>query len=231
MTETPATLTEALIQLQAHLPRITKTATGQHGKYADLNVITDAVSPLLTSYGLLWICLPTIRLDGRFALHYHMLHAATGETGLEGWYPLDATSPQGRGAEITYARRYALCAALNIAPAGDDDDGQAAESEWRPPANPRARKREYRHSPDPHDQWAHEPEKAPGSSTGPQHNRLAVLFSMLGITEPKDRLALSMSILDLPELESSKTLSFADAEKLARNLEARIKEREAKPDA
>lgn len=39
---------------------------------------------------------------------------------------MDKQTPQGQGSALTYARRYALCAMLNIA-ADEDDDGQSAE--------------------------------------------------------------------------------------------------------
>ncbi|TKT85241.1 hypothetical protein FDK13_34175 [Dyadobacter frigoris] len=38
---------------------------------------------------------------------------------------MEKQTPQGQGSAITFARRYALCAMLNIAQ--DDDDGQSAE--------------------------------------------------------------------------------------------------------
>ena len=63
---------------------------------------------------------------GHPALLYRLAHATTGEV-LEGVMPLllDKQNAQGLGSAITYARRYSLCAVLNIV-ADEDDDGQKA---------------------------------------------------------------------------------------------------------
>ena len=70
MTDTPPapkSLSEALSALQAHLPRVAKTADAQYGKYADLTVVSAAVLPLMASLGLsfktLLTRLPGLRLD------------------------------------------------------------------------------------------------------------------------------------------------------------------------
>lgn len=42
----------------------------------------------------------------------------------EGWVP--SNDPQSVGSAVTYARRYALQAAVGVAPRGEDDDGEAA---------------------------------------------------------------------------------------------------------
>jgi hypothetical protein len=127
----PASLAEALITLQASLPRITKASTGQAGnretKYADLHSITDAVFPVLAALGLFWTCAPTMA-DGSFVLTYQLAHGATGQA-ITGHYPLPNATPQSIGGAITYARRYALCAVLGLAPAEDDDDANRASQE------------------------------------------------------------------------------------------------------
>src|SRR5215469_8913840 len=144
----PGSLAEALTQLQTRLPRITKDATADTGKYtysyANLASITETVAPILAGLDLYWTCKPTMA-DGQFVLRYKLGHAPTGEYE-EGDYPLPAGTPQTQGGAITYARRYALCAVLGIAPAEDDDDAQAAEADatrgstWQAPANPSSRK-------------------------------------------------------------------------------------------
>jgi hypothetical protein len=137
----PASLAEALITLQASLPRITKASTGQAGnretKYANLSTITDAVLPRLAALGLFWICLPTLLEGGdKFVLRYRLQHGPTGEA-IEGAYPLPNATPQSIGGAITYARRYALCAVLGLAPAEDDDDAAQASKEARDRQNQR----------------------------------------------------------------------------------------------
>src|SRR5579872_3722377 len=132
MSEVPGSLAEALITLQANLPHIRKDSTGLAGnretKYANLSTITDAVLPLLASLGLFWVCLPTWK-DERFVLWYRLGHHPS-EDFVEGFYPLPGqANSQSIGGAITYARRYALCAVLGLAPAEDDDDAAAASRE------------------------------------------------------------------------------------------------------
>ena len=223
MTGQPASLAEALIALQARLPRIAKDTDAQYGKYANLASIHDAVFPLLAEFGFAWVCRPTLE-DGRFVLAYSLEHAASGGRRY-GSYPLpvDATAQQ-IGSAITYARRYCLCAVLGIAPAEDDDDGDAASvppPTWVPPANPRSRKAERHRGPLPDDQWTSPaPEDRPGSITDDQRRKMMALFTKAGITDRTDRLAYAMSKLDLPELATSNDLSMRQAGELIAHLES-----------
>ena len=141
-------LSAALAKFQAQLPHIAKGATAQIRSekgaysydYADLEAVSSQVMPLLGQNGLAFASFPTI-YGGRFALIYSLLHES-GER-LDGVYPLSGTgSPQQRGSEITYARRYCLLAVTGVAPGGEDDDGQAAEAgdqpeQQQPAAKPR----------------------------------------------------------------------------------------------
>ena len=131
-------LNAALARVQAEMPDVAKgnTATippkeGKSGykyDYADLADCSRAILPLLGKNGLAFSSKPTMNAQGRFILAYALLHES-GERD-EGEYPLRANStPQALGGEITYARRYALCAITGLAPGGDDDDAQAAQSE------------------------------------------------------------------------------------------------------
>jgi hypothetical protein len=63
---------------------------------------------------------------GRPVLGYRLQHAQSGEK-VGGVMPLLLTKqdPQGLGSALTYARRYSLCAVLNLV-ADDDDDGNTA---------------------------------------------------------------------------------------------------------
>lgn len=227
-TERPGSLAAALITLQTRLPRITKDAEGQAGqrvtKYLSLSALHAAVFPLLAEVGLAWICLPTMTTGDRFVLMYKLVHVATGEEEI-GEYPLpESGGSQALGSAITYARRYALTAVLGIAPADDDDDGHAAQTEWRPPANPRTRKA-VRSKGTPaddefYDQGEAPDEDAPGSIGDRQRAKIMALFNRAGILAREDRLAYAMSKLDLPELASSNDLSMRQAGQLIACLEA-----------
>jgi hypothetical protein len=147
---TPGTLAEALAQLQGRLPRVAKehtakveTKTGGNYKYAyaDLTDVSEKLLPILSALGLSFTARPTISGDEpRFVLLY-TLHHISGD-GISGEYPLpdpDRLGPQDLGKAITYARRYALCAVLGLAPAEDDDDANAAAKEARDRQNMRTR--------------------------------------------------------------------------------------------
>lgn len=121
----------ALAAFQAELPNVSKDQTARAGSYsysfADLTKITEAALPLLAGHGLSWTAMPTLLPDLGFVLHCSLLHV--GGHREDGNYPLpdqSKHSAQEIGSALTYARRYALCAATGIAPGGEDDDGQAA---------------------------------------------------------------------------------------------------------
>jgi hypothetical protein len=228
----PSSLAEALTTLQTRLPRITKDATADTGKYtyayANLSSITATVTPILEALALYWACLPTMRDDGQFVLRYRLEHAPTGEH-IEGDYPLSSGTPQTMGGQITYARRYALCAVLGIAPAEDDDDAQAAEadasrgSSWQAPANPRERKATRSRNTAAEDTaWnTPEAEKLPGSILPRDVTKLNILLSNLGARTHSDRMAVITARLDLAAtLDSSKDLSMAQGTELIKLLQA-----------
>lgn len=137
MTDTTTTskgLTAALAAVQAELPTVGKdqkaTVKSDKGnytyKYANLAGVTVAILPILSKHGLAWTTLPTLDSEGRFVLHYELRHIS-GES-LTGDYLLPNSSrPHEMGSAITYARRYALCAATGVAPEEDDDNASVAE--------------------------------------------------------------------------------------------------------
>jgi hypothetical protein len=128
-------LTKALVEVQANLPTIHKGETAkvetQKGtysyKYVDLATVTAEILPLLAKSGLAWTTRPTFDDNGTFVLAYELRHIS-GEA-LAGWYPLPSASSRAQeiGSAITYARRYALCSVIGIAP-DEDDDGQQAQN-------------------------------------------------------------------------------------------------------
>lgn len=134
MTDKPKYLTvhAAFVAAQAELtnPHKDKTANIKAGfsyTYADLATILDHVRPVLARHGLAVSQNVTEADGGRLAVSTTLVHDS-GEVLTFG--PLVGDSGrdwQGLGSAITYARRYALCAALGIA-ADDDDDAQTAPS-------------------------------------------------------------------------------------------------------
>jgi hypothetical protein len=230
VTGQPASLAAALVALQAQLPDldIRKEDKAQVGtretSYANLHTITSIIFPVLTALGLYWTCIPTMA-DGQFVLRYILGHQPSGET-ITGDYPIPSTNPQTMGGAITYARRYALCAVLGIAPADDDDDADITAA-WNPPANPRTRKadrhRADRDGPLPDDQWTTSPpaEARPGSSSADQRQIIGRLMAELGTTTQSGRHAMAMDLLNRTEPVSSTALSYQDAADLIAALRAK----------
>jgi hypothetical protein len=129
MTASEPGLLQAILKVQAEVGTLPKDATNPHfkSKYTPLDTIVEHVGPILNKHGLIWLTLPT-RDELGPALTYRLQHAASGEK-VEGTMPLLLTKqdPQGLGSALTYARRYSLCAVLNLV-ADDDDDGNAARN-------------------------------------------------------------------------------------------------------
>lgn len=131
-----AGLAQALAAFQAEVPtfRKSKSATvrPRNGaapytyRYADLGDIVPLIGPLLGKHGLSWSAKPRRGPDGDWTLHYVLRHVS-GESD-EGEMPLLVERDckiQELGSAITYIRRYAMTAQLNLA-TDEDDDGQAA---------------------------------------------------------------------------------------------------------
>lgn len=119
-----STLTKALAQFQGNLPKFGKGGVNPHyrNSYSTLEEIVSATMPALAAQGLAWTTCPTVE-DGEFVLRYALRHVS-GES-IEGKYPLGTGNAQQRGSEISYARRYSMCAVLGLV-ADVDDDGHAA---------------------------------------------------------------------------------------------------------
>lgn len=129
-------LAKALSEAQGEFPVIPKshvgkiTGEGKNGRYeysyhyADLADCVAAVQPILTAHSLSVAQFPGYA-DGFDTLETRVMH----ESGqwIEGSMRLFLAKedPQAHGSAITYAKRYALCAALGIV-ADEDDDGAAA---------------------------------------------------------------------------------------------------------
>jgi hypothetical protein len=128
-------LAAALLAFQAEAPTLSKNAAGQVGsrnyKYVDLHSIVETITPLLAKHGLTWTTRPTGTHDAP-TLTYELLWTDSEgeESAIAGEMPLylpEHPTSQTLGSAITYARRYALTAVLNLV-ADEDDDGQAATS-------------------------------------------------------------------------------------------------------
>lgn len=119
-------LAAALVAAQAEFSAVPKTADNPFfkSKYADLATVVSHTQPILAKHGLAVSQFPT-QINGEPALITYLLHAS-GQV-LSDTMKLCAAKndPQGQGAAITYARRFAYMAVLGLV-ADADDDGNAA---------------------------------------------------------------------------------------------------------
>lgn len=132
----------ALSKAQAKIKTADKDANNPHfgSQYADLASVWTACREALTSEGLSVVQLPCGDGD-RVGLTTTLLHASGQWMASTIFVSPERKGPQAVGSVITYLRRYALAAAVGVAP--DDDDGNAAEPERAhapAPANDNARR-------------------------------------------------------------------------------------------
>jgi hypothetical protein len=137
---------DAFSRLQPQLPRIKRDGTidipAKPGKraskshYAKLETIDLAIRPLLAQEGfsLSYDSAPRPGDGGGLIvtakLHHRAGHFETASIPV----PLDTSGSknniQGYGSTLSYGRRYALCALLNIITEGEDDDGVRGGQEY-----------------------------------------------------------------------------------------------------
>lgn len=131
-------LYEALAMARAEFgviaKRKTATVTAREGKrgysyrYAELSDVNDAVVPALSKYGLVAIQ-PTVLAGGSMIVVTRLTHRSGA--WIESDYPVagigGSIAHQVIGGALTYARRYALCAILNVSAEDDVDSGEDAE--------------------------------------------------------------------------------------------------------
>jgi hypothetical protein len=119
------TLASALVNAQAAMPAVAKTAKAVYGKYATLDEIIERTRPVLNEHGLSITQFPEVTELGAPGLRTTITHTS-GES-VSSLMPLLLVKQdmQSLGSAITYARRYAWAAALGIAADADDDGAHA----------------------------------------------------------------------------------------------------------
>lgn len=124
---TIAQLAEALSLAQGEMEAARKDSDNPffHSKYADLASVWDACRGPLARHGLSVVQMPETNPDIAGVIITTRLMHLSGEF-LESELRMNpkVDDPQGVGSAITYGRRYALAAAVGIAP--EDDDANAA---------------------------------------------------------------------------------------------------------
>lgn len=124
--ETITLISKALIQAQSEMGNALKDSRNPFFKstFATLNAVREACIPVLNKHGI-GVFQPTTVIDNKLYLETMLLHES-GEfiTGLYEVVVGKVNDPQASGAALSYARRYALQAMVNIG--ADDDDGESA---------------------------------------------------------------------------------------------------------
>jgi hypothetical protein len=121
----------ALATFQARCPQITKRRQmdlggGKGPLYASIDDIMREVKPLLAECGLSVTFSASITEGGHLTakcLVHHGRHVEESEITLPVPSSMRVNDTQKMGAALSYAKRYALCAALNIVVTDEDQDG------------------------------------------------------------------------------------------------------------
>ena len=133
--EAKVAFTSALAELQPKLPIITERggiadSRGKvQSKYAYYEDIIEAVGPLLSEHGFAVTFRPRREGDQQVVVGV-LMHRGGHSEEAEIRLPMDNSGSknavQGVGSSLSYGKRYAICALLNITTGGEDDDGVKA---------------------------------------------------------------------------------------------------------
>lgn len=123
-------LAAALAAAQAELRNPAFDSTNPHfkSKFASLAGVRDAITPVLSKHGLSVSQLTTNDDQGRACVETILLHSSGQWIGSTLTVPAPKADAHGTGSAITYARRYALMAIVNVVGDEDDDGNRAAQS-------------------------------------------------------------------------------------------------------
>ena len=190
--EARAAFFSALAQFQSQVPPINKGKVAnirpRQGapysyRFANVADIQRAIAPGLAACGLS-VTFDTTATPGGFTVtclvHHVEGHTETASFPVQIGTSAQMNPTQAAGSALTYGRRYALCAALGIVTAEDDDDAQATDQD---PFDPH---------PGPNQPTAPAPQRAPSGPPPPaqtqgapineaQHRRLEARIGELGL--------------------------------------------------
>lgn len=125
-----AAYNEALASLQASMPSIRKGGKNEHTKksYARLEDIQEAIRPLLQAHGfsVSFHTQTNDQISATAILRHREGYSDQTTVQLPRDTGASRNAVQAVGSSITYAKRYALAALLNIQLDGEDDDGKTA---------------------------------------------------------------------------------------------------------
>ncbi len=136
-------LSKALCKAQCGIRPAIKDSENPHlkSKYADLASCWDACRDALAENGLAVVQIPLATERNEVQLETILMHESGEFVGGTLSIPVTKADAQGYGSALTYARRYALCALVGIAPGEDDGDAAskaAPRQNQRPATTPSA---------------------------------------------------------------------------------------------
>ena len=120
---------KAINKVQGLIEHIVKDSTNPHFKstYASLIAVNTVVMPIISENGLV-LLQGGHDIAGKPYLRTTLCHVAGHYETFD--YPIILDlNPQHTASQITYARRYSICAMLNLSV--DDDDGEGASKDVR----------------------------------------------------------------------------------------------------
>lgn len=132
MEDRAKTIATVLAAAQAELMDPPRSSFNPHfkSKYADLCTVLQTVRPTLAKHGIAITQATRVEDDGRVLL---ITRLSWCDEEIVGYYPVtpQQQTPQGMGAALTYARRYALASLVGVA-ADDDLDGEEQGKQPKP---------------------------------------------------------------------------------------------------
>ncbi|HEX7277545.1 MAG TPA: ERF family protein [Acidimicrobiales bacterium] len=137
-------LAAAFVAVQIEIDPIVKNRSADTSHYvtnfADLKSILDAVLPILNKHGLALAQFPGNDGAGRATLDTYLMHKSGEFISASQLLSPAKNDPQGLGSAITFARRYAACAILNIRTYDDDGNAGSGHDSNIGQASPRQQK-------------------------------------------------------------------------------------------
>ncbi|WP_414499402.1 ERF family protein [Zymobacter sp. IVIA_12111.31 C1] len=119
----------AMAEMQAEIPAIAERGQAHNMKYATFEDINDTVKPIMKRHGF-GLTFRIKNLQGAVEITGVLMHTAGHREETSVMLPLDTTGSknavQAVGSSVSYGKRYVMCAMLNIATRGEDDNGASA---------------------------------------------------------------------------------------------------------
>ena len=118
-----------MASMQIEMPSIAERGNGHNIKYATFEDINDVAKPIMSKYGFA-VSFKVVETEKGVRVTGLLLHRSGHREETEMTFPSDTSGSknavQALGSSISYAKRYIMCAMLNITTRGEDDNGFAA---------------------------------------------------------------------------------------------------------